>query len=257
METVQQVFNQHLEIFSPASAARFDFVCSYCLGPTLPKYEQCYACRRLFVESHDTRTPDGNIDISWVPNALSRMVIPMTSVLNPSRWYTWLYTYKRGHPERSRVLAALAHTYLQANSGRIAELLGDSPTITTIVPSKRGFSFNTQPFVRALSLAKPVAQGLHHTLDHVPEETLARFQYNPNAFRPGPVGVEGDRVLLLEDAWVTGATATSAAGALLRDGAEAVAIIPLARVVDADFWPPSHPYRRAMQVEYDPTAWPR
>lgn len=65
------------------------------------------------------------------------------------------------------------------------------------------------------------------------------------------------RVLLLEDVWVTGSTPISAAAALLREGAAAVAGVPLARVVDSVFWRESHPYREAMARPYDLDTWPR
>jgi len=45
----------------------------------------------------------------------------------------------------------------------------------------------------------------------------------------------GGRVLLIEDMWVTGATAQSAAYALRSAGAEAVAILALGRYVDASY----------------------
>jgi hypothetical protein len=45
---------------------------------------------------------------------------------------------------------------------------------------------------------------------------------------------------------VTGATAVSAAGVLLGFGAAAVAVLPIARVVDMSFWTDEHhPYRVA------------
>lgn len=70
-----------------------------------------------------------------------------------------------------------------------------------------------------------------------------RRDYYPTCFDPGPGEVEGQRVLLIEDSWVTGATAVSAAGALLGRGAESVVILSLARIVDVTFWAGhDHPY---------------
>jgi hypothetical protein len=127
-----------------------------------------------------------------------------------------------------------------------------------IVPSKRpGVTFGTQPLLRALARVAPLLKRLANTLACRPRQTLQRFEYNPDVFGPGPTKVKGKRVLLIDDTWVTGATAMSAAGALQREGATKVAILVAARMVDASFWPETHPYRQAMQRPYDPAEWPR
>ena len=102
-----------------------------------------------------------------------------------------------------------------------------------------------------------MAQRLKHTLVFQPNKPVSRWAYSPDSFTQGPEKVTGARVLLLEDSWVTGATAMSAAGALLKFGASSVAVLPLARVVDQGFWQLDHPYRRAMGKPYRFTAWPR
>ena len=63
-----------------------------------------------------------------------------------------------------------------------------------------------------------------------------RKTYNSSAFSAGTTSVVGERVLLMEDTWVTGATAISAAGALLREGASGVMVMPIARAVSPSFW---------------------
>jgi hypothetical protein len=193
-----------------------------------------------------------------VPVALHGRAVPMTAALSPGPWYTRLWTYKQGQPEYGAVVASLVHIYLTANEARVAELLGGPPAMLTIVPSKRpGVTFATQPFLRALARVPPLRERLAHTLTFVPGQQLQRWQYNPAAFGLGPITVAGKRIVLLDDTWVTGATAVSAAGALLRDGAAAVVILSAARKIDAGFWPDTHAYRQAMAVPYDPAAWPR
>jgi len=241
--SVQEVFAANRGLYSPVPPADEEYVCKLCLGP-VSGFPQCYACYVVF---------------GWAPPELQERVVPMTSVLSPSPWYTWLLTYKQGHPEYGGALAALAYTYLDKNAGPLAELLGGPPSILSPVPSKKpGFTFPHQPFRQTLALVPPLAKQLRHTLTHIAGQSIGRREYNPAAFAPGPVSVEGERVVLLDDTWVTGATAVSAAGALLRDGATSVAILPLARMVDSEFWPKDHPYRQAMNVgPYDPAAWPR
>ncbi len=77
---------------------------------------------------------------------------------------------------------------------------------------------------------------------------------------PGPTEVSDERVILIEDTWVSGATALSAAGALLDRGAESVAILPIARMVEPDPWNScygGHPYLGVLETPYDPAEWPR
>jgi glutamine phosphoribosylpyrophosphate amidotransferase len=69
--------------------------------------------------------------------------------------------------------------------------------------------------------------------------------------------VAGDRIVLVEDTWIRGATALSAAGALLSAGAGAVVITPIARDVKPSFHGEDHPYLSYLTAGYDITAWPR
>ncbi len=243
MPTVQEVFEAHRALYRSVPSAAEEYVCNQCLGP-VSGFPQCYACHLVF---------------GWAPPELDEHVVPMTSALSPSPWYTWLLTYKQGHPEYGSALAALAYVYLETNVGPLAELLGGQPTVLSIVPSKKpGVTFAHQPFRQALALVPPLGVRLRHTLAHVLGQEVGRREYNPAAFGPGPASVDGERVILLDDTWVTGATAVSAAGALLREGAASVVIVPLARMVDSEFWSKDDPYRQAMNAApYDPAAWPR
>lgn len=60
---------------------------------------------------------------------------------------------------------------------------------------------------------------------------IGHLRASPDAFEvPGPVA--GSRVLVVEDTWVTGARARSAADALRRAGATVVALLVIGRAVD-------------------------
>ena len=234
-------------------AAGNDFVCHYCLGP-VTNYPQCWGCHELFQRVHKSGD-----DFLMVPGELTDTFVPMSTALKPSPWYTYLLQYKNGLLDAyGPILAAVAYTFLSEHEDDIAALLGGPPTCVTVVPSTRGFSHAEQPLVKALSLIAPLKEQLEYTLDHVPGSSVDRWHYNPAAFAAGPTSVEDERILLVEDAWITGATPISAAGALLRDGAASVAIVALARVVNEGFLSdPKHPYRQGMEVLYDPAAWPR
>jgi hypothetical protein len=183
----------------------------------------------------------------------------MSVALNPGKWYSWLLTYKEFHPERGDAIVALAYEYAHVHSVSVASLLGGAPSRWTIVPSKRGHTFASQPFRRTLSRVGVLADRLSETLRLRPGQRIDRKEYKPQAFDcVSPVA--GQRVVLLEDTWVTGATAVSAAGALLQAGAATVSIMPVARMVEKSFWAEDHPYLVNMIRPYDPwdrTLWPR
>ncbi|MDQ3698473.1 MAG: hypothetical protein M3373_10700 [Gemmatimonadota bacterium] len=180
----------------------------------------------------------------------------MSSALNPSPWYTRLSTYKRGQLELGDLIVALTCLFLRAHEGEIEELLGGPMSYLTIVPSTRGLPFEDQPFRRTLARVEWLKQRLVKTLDHRQGHAVDRRDYTPDAFRADPAAV-GERIVLLEDTWVTGAKAISAAGALLAAGAVSVAVFPIARDVSASFWKEEHPYRQAMRLEHDYRTWPR
>ena len=251
MPTVQGIYEENRHLFSTVPSISEEFVCRFCLGPVAPEFGQCFACNKLFNMSHLV----GNMHLQ-VPSQLHNTVVPASSVLNPSPYYTWLSTYKGGHPERGPALVCLAVAYIQVNRGRFESLLGGDIDAYTAVPSKRGYSFSDQHFVKTLRRVSSLKDSLAHALSYESGSSLGRHTYNPTAFSPGPDSVSGKRVILLEDAWVTGATAISAAGALLREGAESVAVVPIARVVDGGFWPEDSPYLLRMEEEYAPD-WPR
>ena len=127
----------------------------------------------------------------------------------------------------------------------------------TIVPSKKGYTFNDQPFRLALCRGVPLRPRLHETLRFVPGSSVPRRGYNSDAFGKGAKSVKGKRVALLEDTWVTGATAVSAAGALLNHGAQSVAILPVARMIEEQHFGGKHEYCLASRQPYDPAKWPR
>lgn len=249
--SVEEVFTENREHFSAVPDVASDWVCNICLGPCNPRFGRlCRGCEMLFDRRH-------------APALLRDRIVPMTSVVERGPWYHALLNYKRGMPdEYMPVLASLMVTYLDEHEDDIERLLGGTPTVVAIVPSKRGDTFETQPLrrvVRAALRLRDWADLLGYTLQFAGDpDRDHRQRYFPDEFEAGPVEVNGERVLVIEDGWASGATAVSAAGAILGYGATSVAIIPAARIVSHDFWPPTHPYREAMdRTPYDPARWPR
>jgi predicted amidophosphoribosyltransferase len=241
LSSTDETFDRNRRYFGSIPRTGEEYVCPLCLGPVNPGFTHCYGCSRLRASA---------------PASLLRCAVPMTSAAMPSPWYTRLRTYKRGQPEHAEVLTALCATFLAVHAQRLDRLLGGECDLVTVVPSKRGRRWRELPLRRALSRVPEVRGRLGHALDFIAGATLQRHQYEPGAFAAGAEPVGGRRVLLIEDIWVTGATALSAAGALLREGATAVAVVPLARAIDKAFWEGS-PYLDAMAEPYDPGHWPR
>lgn len=179
----------------------------------------------------------------------------MTTALNPSPWYSRLATYKRGRVDAGLDLAALTFEFLSCHQDDLASLLGGRIDLMTSVPSKRQLhSPEDQPLFAILR--KIAGLPLEPLLHYRTGQSLQRGEYAPGRFEAISKKVSTSTVVLIEDTWVTGATATSAAGALLEAGAETVAILPIARAINDD-WLGDHPYRAALKQPYDLDRWPR
>lgn len=227
----------------PAPAA---WVCPRCCGPRNADFPNCFGCARVF---------------GAAPAALRTRVVPLTSTLEEGPWYSQLVAYKTISQDPWPLLGGLVTRFATLHADKISELLGGVPTATTVVPSKRGRRMPQQPLYRVLTGAVSAAPGslpqpqtlLEHTGEAVPRQS-----YTPGAFRvPQGQRVNAARVVLVEDAWTSGATAISAAGALLDAGAAQVLVIPIARLVRESFWGDAHAYLRAMRAPYDISHWPR
>ncbi|MEW5926837.1 MAG: hypothetical protein AB1941_05105 [Gemmatimonadota bacterium] len=182
----------------------------------------------------------------------------MTVAADPSPWYTRLATYKTFGAQHRALLASLIYTYLAKHEAEIAAALGGGPDYLTIVPSTRGLPVEKQPLRGVLRMVQPLEERFQPVLTHVPGCAVPRNGYRPECFTADPADVDGTRALVIEDTWVTGAKAVSAAGALLDAGAASVLILPVARRVQpgSGFHRPDHPYFTAIQRPYDISFWP-
>ena len=221
-------------------------VCRLCLGAVAEPHDQCFNCHQLLLRSA-------------APRSLRGRVVPMSIVRNPSPWYSILQSYKKGaFREYAPIIASLAYEWITAHTHDLQGLLGGEPDLLTIVPSKKpGVSFDSQHLRNALGLVRPIAERLARTVQCVDPTVGHRQRYTPEMFRADPEVAAGKRILLIEDTWITGATAVSAAGALLEAGAGSVVIAPIARDFRVQFHGDDHPYLARIDRTYDIRAWPR
>ncbi len=216
--------------------------CERCLGPVGAGYRTCVPCNRLF---------------STAPAELRGASISITTAVAPSPWYSRLIAYKTVFKDENGLnLAALLSVFYSEHEGRFTTQLGGAPTLVAVVPSKRGRAFEHQPLRKAVSAIMALREKVQDVIRYVPRQSSARQQFTPEVFQC-PRDLVGERILLIEDTWTSGATAVSAAGALLNAGAEAVGIVAIARKVDAEFWTAEHPYIVEARKSWDVRTWPR
>ena len=237
--SAQEIFDEVQSQLGTVPSVDEDYCCPLCLGPVNLGFERCYACSQLAPQ---------------IPSALVSRVIPITSVLTPSPWYGRLREYKISRPEYMSTVAAVVHLYFQEHAKPIDDLLGGAPTIISVVPSTRGGDPLKQPLFRGLGRSSKLKDRLKVVQRHR-GQAVGRWEYNPKAF-PATGNLRGERVLVVEDLWVTGAKATSAAGALMAAGAT-VALLVVGREVNSTYTDEDHPYRAAMQRPYKIESWPR
>lgn len=250
MASVQELFAEVHGDLRPVADLTHSWVCPGCLGPKGDPYRWCPACGRLRG--------------AGVPEALLRSTVPISVARRPGPWYNRLATYKAGHPEYRAHLVSVLWTYFETHLDDIEGLLGGEVSMIAVVPSKRGRTYEQQPLRKALAMVGPIRELLAPVLAYHPDEevTELRSSYYPQCFDQEGESPDGERVLLVEDTWVTGATALSTAGKLQALGAAGVLIMPVARVIDTDFWAQmSSPYLQWMEGEsvlpFDPSRWPR
>ena len=250
MASVQDLFAELLPELGQVQALSRDWVCRCCMGPVTPGWDLCPGCSKL--------------SGAGTPAAVMERVVPMSVAPRPGRWYNRLARYKGGYPEYRAHLAAFSWSFLTTHGAQIHSLLGGEHTAIAPVPSKRGKTFASQALRQAISMVRPMGEILLDALTFVPSPDVTdwRRSYYPFCFDPSADEVAGHRVLLLEDTWVTGATALSAAGALIEHGAESVLILPIARVLDLTFWEAGgNPYVAKVQggtrEGFDIGRWPK
>jgi hypothetical protein len=188
-------------------------VCAVCRGPAAPGYARCYQCGQ-----HERLGP----------GLLADAVVPISYAVKGTAFAGDLWRYKAGRePAAARTsLLALLLAFLHDHGPCVWRQAGmTAPGLLAVVPTGCG---------------RP---GPHPLLDLA--APFLRLPPAPLVIRPGQQGRDPDatrfnaervrlnaNVLLLDDSWVSGASAQSAAAALKRAGAGRVAVIVLGRHLD-------------------------
>jgi len=211
----------------PAAAG----LCQSCRRPVRTGQAHCYRCDKYR---------------ECLPGLLPDVVVPVAYAAKGSHHATNLWRYKSDGPgaETARAaLRALLLVFLRDHGRCVWRRAGVSgPSHVAVVPSGRGrpgphplqamaAPYLALPWIRLSSGGGP-----------------AGLDPDPRRFRLERVA--GASVLLLDDTWTSGASATSAAAALRLAGARSVAVVVLGRHLDAAV--PAMPYRAQLCAVHGP-----
>jgi hypothetical protein len=210
--------------------------CAVCRGPARPGFARCYQCDR-----HE-RAGRG---------LLADTVVPISYAVKGTELAADLWRYKSWSapsPAARTSLLALLLVFLHDHGACVWSQAGmAAPDRLAVVPTGGGRP-GPHPL---LGLVSPYLRLPRARLDIRPG-TQGR-ELNVNRFRTDQ-SADGGRVLLIDDSWVSGASAQSAAAALKLAGARHVAIVVLGRHVDAADPPAGLWAARLRPGEYEMSA---
>ncbi len=210
--------------------------CDVCRGPVRPGFTRCYQCGRHDLLGH---------------GLLADAVVPISYSVRGTAFAEDLWRYKWWRAPAASAQAsvlALLLAFLADHGACVWRHAGMPPAgRLAVVPTGSGRP-DPHPLLRLVSpylrlpacpLAfRPGRQGRDLDLDR---------------FRAGPIP-PGASVLLLDDTWVSGASAQSAAAALKQAGARRVAVVVLGRHVNPDDPAAGRLLAGLAPARYDPSA---
>jgi hypothetical protein len=218
-------------IYPPEPAGR-PGVCAVCRGPARAGYVRCYQCAQ-----HDLLGP----------GLLADAVAPVSYAVKGTAFAAGLWRYKSWRSpdlEARTALLALLLTFLHDHGGCVWRHAGmPAPGRLAVVPTGCGrpgphpLLEMAGPYLRLPTTGLVIRPG-EQGRDPNPDRFISE--------RTGP----GASVLLLDDSWVSGASAQSAAAALKRAGARHVAVVVLGRHVD-----PADPGSASLAARLAPCAY--
>lgn len=194
-------------------------VCATCRGPKHPVEHVCSRCAEHRRVAGASRLADTVVMISYAFRSHPE--------LSQHSWTLWNYKKQVAHsPELILRLNDLFRVFINAHARCIGTSLGGPPDWYTIVPSSEGRTAHPLVDVTRIESVRQLAPIVN------PAYSAKDRRFQPDAFRPFSQGLAGAKVLVIDDAWVTGNTAQSLACRLKCDGAAAVVIVTLGRWAD-------------------------
>lgn len=226
--------------FHAVPTSRSD-VCEVCCGPTGIRqdgnhFPTCSECRKV-ARAAEADLADHTAFVTYALKSedkatgfkSSDMALDdMYSYKNPRR------TPARRHEAGARI-AALLYSVLHTPESR--RRIGGPFTMVTFVPSSAGAGPSALSEVIGWALTKiDGAPSVDITLDWAEGRQRVKHRFDVDKFTViDPAHVREARVLLVEDTWVSGANAQSAAAALKGAGASWVTVLTVARMLDDSY----------------------
>ena len=194
-------------------------VCRVCHDLIPAGYSHCRHCRAV----------RGHADV----------VVPISLCIRGSALHAALRGYKDGTQQRVRELhahrlAALVDEFLDVHEACLAAAVKvPGFNLVTVVPSSSPVRDELRPNLRRLAAGLASTTSSRHLrllTATGAASTTGGFHHRRYLASPDAAG---QRILLLEDTWVTGGRAQSAAVALQAAGAAAVAVVAMGRFVNS------------------------
>jgi hypothetical protein len=228
---------------SPPAARQSSGLCAFCRGPARPGSRHCYHCRRYQ---------------EYLPGLLPDAIAPVAYAPKGGQHATNLWLYKSTRPGAGAARAALSAlllVFLRDHGPCVWREAGMSrPTVAAVVPSRRARP-GTHP-LQEMAGRYLMLPWIRLRLDCSEDPSSC----DPDPGRFTTERIAGASVLLLDDTWTSGASATSAAAALRLAGARSVALVVLGRHLDARaagsdrFSPATMPFRPWLCAVHAPAA---
>jgi hypothetical protein len=188
-------------------------VCQVCRGPVAGRYSRCYQCERHWRKA-------GRL--------LADAVVPAGYAVRGGQLASDLWRYKWDSDEAATGrLRAMLRDFLRAHGDCVRRAAG-VPEFSRVatVPSGQGRP-GPHPFEAIVASCVPLPWARLSAVQAVPEHGR---QVSIGWLR-ADAALAGQSVLVIDDAWVSGGSAQSAAVALRLAGATRVAIVALGRYV--------------------------
>lgn len=207
--------------------------CSVCGRPTNPPYEACYKCKDRQRSRRDMADRVGFVIYAWDSGQAGRL----------------MYGYKDTPGASHRRIVQTLLTYAVAAHWPCVSAPFGPPDAWTIVPSLK-----RRPGTHPL---ESMTASFLKTIPQVPVAS-APTPRDPREVRPANFIVPPTRaqhVLVVEDAWVTGAHVQSVTAALKGAGVHRVTAICVARWLSADFTK-NMQFTTEIRAPFDPDICP-
>jgi hypothetical protein len=211
-------------------------ICDRCHGCPKAGYSRCWSCAN--VEGQVSRPCE--------------LIVPVSLYAVGYQLHYQLRTYKgEGAMARDFLVktAALLGYFLQRHDACIASAAGGAWDVATSVPSSTDRA-GEHPLETAIKLLPSVGD-IYEPLLRRAEVPLDHSVASDGGYQPLRQ-LDGERVLLVDDTFTSGARSQSAASALNNAGATVAAIVPIGRVINPHWSAETEAYwERQQSAVYD------